>query len=120
VVGETLSFFPYNYEHANYLKRNSKPMLTTYTKNNNNVNDSEGNASPHHQTKQKQQQKQNQQQKGGPGNGQVWNSNFHFSCPIPNAVRTILEAQQQQQRHSSSTPQVYMDLVPIRTRPRYH
>lgn len=29
VLGETLSSYPYNPEHANYLKRGSKPMLTS-------------------------------------------------------------------------------------------
>ena len=29
ILGETLSIYPYNPEHANYLKRGSKPMLTS-------------------------------------------------------------------------------------------
>lgn len=29
ILGETLSYYPYNPEHANYLKKGSKPMLTS-------------------------------------------------------------------------------------------
>lgn len=42
-------------------------------------------------------------------NEQVWNSVLHFSCPVPKGLQLA---------YGQSKPTVFLDLVPIRTRPR--
>jgi hypothetical protein len=86
VLGETLSVFPYNYEHNHHQKPGRHPMLTTPV----DKNDIHGAHNEH-----------------------IWNSVLHFQCPIPQEVQTIFE-----QSVEGDVPPIYMDLVPIRTRPR--
>jgi hypothetical protein len=85
ILGETLSIFPYNYEHANHQKTNSKPMLTR-PKDKDDIH--------------------------GAHNEQIWNSVFHFRCPVPKHLQSTVS--------TGSTvvggiPSIYLDLVPIRT-----
>jgi hypothetical protein len=89
VLGETLSVFPYNYEHVNYRKGPKPHAMLTKPK--------------------------DTQDKHGAHNEQVWNSILHFRCPIPlelqNSIRnghSIVDR----------SPTWYVDLVPIRTHPR--
>jgi len=88
VIGETLSVFPYNYEHANYRKGNnrSKPMLS----------------------------RPKNKDKDSIHNANVWNSILHFRCPVPEFLRDKL--QHKNNNHNNIIgPSIYIDLVPIRT-----
>jgi hypothetical protein len=85
LLGETLSVFPYNYEHANFQKKNSKPMLTRPK----DKNDSHG-----------------------AHNEQIWNSVLHFRCPVPQQLQSIVA---QGSSVINDIPSIYVDLVPIRT-----
>ncbi|KAG7346757.1 glycosyltransferase family 92 protein [Nitzschia inconspicua] len=85
ILGETLSIFPYNYEHANFQKKNSKPMLTR-PKDHDDVR--------------------------GAHNEQIWNSVLHFRCPIPEQLQSIVA---QGSSVINDIPSIYVDLVPIRT-----
>jgi hypothetical protein len=85
VSGETLSVFPYNYEHANFQKKKSKPMLTR-PKDKDDVH--------------------------GAHNEQIWNSVLHFRCPVPPKLRSIVA---DGSSVVNDIPSIYIDLVPIRT-----
>lgn len=94
VIGETLSVFPYNYEHANYRKGNnkSKPMLSR-PKNNNKDKDSIHNEN-------------------------IWNSILHFRCPVPEFLREELQHKNRNNHNNHNnmiSRSIYIDLVPIRT-----
>lgn len=89
VLGETLSVFPYNYEHANFRKSSKPHPLLTRPKDNDDVH--------------------------GAHNEQIWNSLLLFSCPVPPELQSQLR---EQFEAVSDTPSIYLDLVPIRTPPR--
>ena len=96
VAGETLSTFPYNYEHANYQKKNTFPILTRP------VDAKTSDKTALH-------------------NDQVWNSVLQFACPIPQHLRPLLQLQQHPQNTDNNHPifpTLYVDVVPIRTYPR--
>lgn len=93
-LGETLSVFPYNYEHDNFRKGpKTKPMLSRPYKD---AKDKHGN---------------------GANNEAVWNAILHFRCPVPSdlqhSVRTGSHID-----NNNDIPSIYLDLVPIRTPPR--
>jgi len=91
-LGETFSAFPYNYEDVNYRKGpRLKPMLT---------------------------RPENAEDFNGAHNDQVWNSVFHFRCPVPENVQSMLRDGATRQTPNGVLPGLYMDLVPIRTPPR--
>ena len=93
VLGETLSVYPYNYEHANYQHRPGQrpnPMLTRP------VDDSDVN---------------------GIHNEQIWNAILHFRCPVPVHLQKVV-AQGSSVDPTSGVPSIYVDVVPIRTPPR--
>lgn len=92
ILGETLSVFPYNYEHANYQHRrgqSANPMLTRPASSDD-VN--------------------------GIHNEQIWNAILHFRCPVPTYLQesvangTLVD--------SDGIPSIYLDVAPIRTHPR--
>lgn len=89
VMGETLSVYPYNYELANLRKPGSKPMLT----------------------------RPEEDKKQSAHNEQVWNSVFHFSCPVPLHLQATVASGETVQV-GTNRPTLFVDLVPIRTRPR--
>ena len=88
VLGETFSVYPYNYEHANYRKGPKPHPLLTTPKDDQDVH--------------------------GAHNEQIWNSVLHFSCPIPPDMRPRIT----KDWDHGSIPSIYVDLVPIRTKPR--
>jgi hypothetical protein len=103
ILAETLSIFPYNYEHANYQKggklRNSKPMLTR-PKDSKDIH--------------------------GTHNENVWNSILHFKCPVPDFLKDKLiqdnnntdndnSSSNNNNNNNNDNDMIYMDLVPIRT-----
>lgn len=85
IRGETLSVYPYNYEHANFQKKNSKPMLT---------------------------RPMDQDDAHGAHNEQIWNSVLHFQCPVPKQLQSIVAGGSSV---FNEIPSIYIDLVPIRT-----
>ena len=90
-VGETLSVYPYNYEHANYQHRRGQrpnPMLTR----------------PSHP-----------KDSSGIHNEQIWNAVLHFRCPVPNLLQKMVA---EGTTVHSGIPSLYVDVVPIRTPPR--
>lgn len=93
LVGETLSVYPYNYEHANYQHRKGQkpnPMLTR----------------PEHDT-----------DIIGLHNEQIWNAILHFRCPVPDHLqKTVAEGSSVDT--TTGIPSLYVDVVPIRTPPR--
>lgn len=95
ILGETLSAYPFNYEHDNFRKgRRSHPLLTR-PKDNQDVH--------------------------GAHNEQVWNSILLFSCPIPSELQSRFRASPPSSTTGNSNspiPPLYLDLVPIRTPPR--
>jgi hypothetical protein len=95
ILGETLSVFPFNYEHANFRKGPKPHPLLTRPKDDQDVH--------------------------GAHNEQVWNSILLFSCPIPSDLQSRLQNAPNTTTTSggsSHIPSVYLDLVPIRTPPR--
>ncbi len=91
VVGETLSVYPYNYEHANFQHRRGQrpnPMLMR----------------PAHD-----------KDVDGIHNEQIWNAILHFRCPVPEGLQ---EGVAQGTYVDDSIPSLYVDVVPIRTPPR--
>ena len=89
MLAETTSRYPYNYEYDNYKKgKNSHPLLTR-------PNDDKDIHGAH--------------------NEQIWNSILQFSCPIPKKLQNDLA---NHPVSDSSRPWLYLDLAPIRTRPR--
>ena len=54
--------------------------------------------------------------KHGTHNEQVWNAVLHFSCPVPHALQRVLASGESVIAGSRAT--LFLDLVPIRTRPR--
>jgi hypothetical protein len=90
ILGETLSIYPYNYEHANYrqIHPKPKPILSRPI-----------NASDVH----------------GAHNERFWNSVLHFRCPVPAEFQDIFRSGGSV---VNDVPSIYLDLVPIRTRPR--
>jgi hypothetical protein len=87
VLGETLSVFPYNYEHANFRKGpKPHPMLT---------------------------RPKDAQDVHGAHNEQVWNSILHFKCPVPPELQEIVQSGDSVDH--LNIPSIYLDLVPIRT-----
>ena len=88
VVGETLSVYPYNYEHDNYRKGGPKLAMLTRPKDDND--------------------------KSGAHNEQIWLSVLHFRCPVPETIKQSILRQQD----DGAVPTFYVDLVPIRTPPR--
>jgi hypothetical protein len=88
VLGETLSVFPYNYEHENFRKEKSHPMLT---------------------------RPKNSSDKHGVHNEQIWNTILHFRCPVPDELQDLLR---DGSFVMNEIPSLFMDLVPIRTHAR--
>lgn len=97
VVGETLSVYPYNYEHANLMnKRGQKanPMLTR-------AKDAKDFAGIH--------------------NEQVSNAILHFDCPVPSHLQDLVSGRGSGGGNDDDDdyiPTLYVDIVPIRTPPR--
>lgn len=86
VLGETLSVFPYNYEHANFrMSRKPHPMLT---------------------------RPKDKEDTHGAHNENVWNSVFHFRCPVPKDLKIVVQSGESV---VNGVPSIYLDLVPIRT-----
>ena len=54
--------------------------------------------------------------KNGAHNEQVWNAVLHFSCPVPKDLQAQLVSGETVM--DGSRPSLFLDLVPIRTRPR--
>ena len=91
VVGETLSVYTYNYEHANLMHRRGQkpnPMLTR-------AKDSQDFVGFH--------------------NEQVWNAILHFQCPVPSHLQELVASGA---LVDNDIPSLYVDIVPIRTPPR--
>lgn len=88
VLGESLSVFPYNYEHDNFRKHYAHPMLTRPK----DAND-----------------------KHGAHNEQIWNTILHIRCPVPDELQETL---QDGSSVVNDIPLIFIDLVPIRTHVR--
>jgi hypothetical protein len=90
ILAETLSVFPYNYEHANYRKggKRSKPMLTR-PKDSKDIH--------------------------GTHNENVWNSIIHFRCPVPDFLKDKIIKERNNNNDNNNNNMIYIDLVPIRT-----
>jgi hypothetical protein len=91
LVGETLSVYPYNYEHANYQHRKGQrpnPMMTRPS-DPNDIN--------------------------GIHNEQIWNAVLHFRCPVPSHLQQMVA---EGTTVYAGIPSLYIDVVPIRTPPR--
>lgn len=92
VVGETLSVYPYNYEHANFQHRRGQapnPMLMRPT---------------------------HEKDVDGIHNEQIWNAILHFRCPVPQELHEGVA--QGTFVNEDRIPSLYVDVVPIRTPPR--
>ena len=90
-VGETVSTYPYNYEFVNYRK--------------NYVHDPENDLS--------------MLTPKGKDNAMFWFSQLSFECPVPENGDLRSAIASGDSVLSDGTPSVYVDLVPIRTAPRY-
>jgi hypothetical protein len=90
IVGETLSVYPYNYEHANFRKGSPLPHpLLTRPKDGEDIH--------------------------GAHNEHIWNAILHFRCPVPETIKSSFRSDPSSFRE---IPKFYVDLVPIRTPPR--
>ena len=90
-VGETLSTYPYNYEFVNYRK--------------NYFHDPENDLS--------------MLTPKGKDNAMLWFSQLSFECPVPENGDLRSTIASGDGVLSDGTPSVYVDVVPIRTAPRY-